>query len=403
MATKHFNLPADIVHKMIKVRRAIHSNPELSHHEHQTSLLIREELEAAGISEIEVAFNTGLVVIIKGCSENKTLALRADLDALPLDECTNLPFSSTNPGVMHACGHDSHAAILLGVALTLHRIRDELHGTIRCIFQPAEECEPLGAREIVKAGYLEGVDAIIGLHVDPELPVGSVAVVPGLQTASADQLTITIRGHASHGAEPHLGIDTVSIASTVIQELQKIPSRRIDPLVPSLITIGKVQGGTARNIIAEEIHLEGIIRALDESVRDEIGRIVRSVVNGVASIHGATAQVEIVRGEPVGSNDPCVTDLVQRASQEILNPDCVIKESKPSLGSEDFAFYLQKVPGVMFKLGTRNEMRGIVHPLHHPGFIIDEDALPIGAAIMLQAAKRFLETGEVSITAKDKS
>ncbi|MBI3454444.1 MAG: amidohydrolase [Candidatus Rokubacteria bacterium] len=382
---------------MRDVRRAIHANPELSHEETATAALVRRELVAAGLREIEAVAGTGLLVTIRGRRSGRALALRADLDALPLVEASSVPFASRRPGVMHACGHDAHTAILLGVAIALHGQRERLRGSVTCVFQPAEESEPLGARQIVEAGHLKGIDAILALHVDPGLPVGQIGVRSGPFMAGADSLQITIRGRGGHGGLPHLGVDAIAVAAAVIQELQQIASRRIDPLEPVVLTIGRIEGGTAPNILADHVLLQGTVRALDERVRLRVRAMIRDVVGGVARAHGAAGTVEVLPGEPVLRNDEALTDLIRGAVRDVLGPAALHEMPRPELIAEDFAFYLEHVPGAMFRLGVGNPAKGIVHPLHHPGFALDEKALPIGAGVLLGAVWRFLEAGTVEL------
>jgi amidohydrolase len=391
--------PAALTAKMLEIRRALHRHPELSHRETATGARVRHELVAAGLSEIEAVAETGLVATIRGRRPGRTLALRADLDALPIQEGAAVPFASEHPGVMHACGHDAHTAMLAGVAIALHQARDAVAGTVRCIFQPAEEQEPLGAREVIRAGALEGVEAILAQHVDPSLPVGKIGVRPGPLMASADSLSITIRGRGSHAALPHLGVDAVAVAAAVIQELQQIPSRRVDPLEPVVITLGRIEGGRAANIVADQVVLEGVIRTLDEALRVRIRRMVEGLVRGVAAAHGAEGVVDVVPGEPVLANDPALTELVRRAGREVLGPGGIHEIPRPEMIAEDFAFYLATVPGAMFRLGVGNVERGLVHPLHHPEFGLDEDAIPIGAAVLFRAALRFLGSPDSQPTA----
>ena len=397
MAAGEWPFPDDLAAKVLEARRAIHANPELSHEERETAALVRHELEAAGIGDIASVFTTGLVATIHGRRPRmgrdggRTLALRADMDALPIQERRPLPFASRNAGVMHACGHDAHTAILLGVSLALHRARDQFEGTVRCIFQPAEEAEPLGAREVLKAGHLEGVEGILALHVDPDLPAGTVGVHAGALLAGGQEFTVRVRGRAAHGARPHQGIDAIVAAAAVVQQLQTIPSRRIDPLDPVVVTVGRIEGGTARNIIAEEVRLDGTFRVLDEGLRGEVERLIREVAEGAARAHGAEAVLETKRGEPVLVNDRGMTDLVRRAAADVLGTDKVVEVERPSMGSEDFAYYVERVPGAMFRLGVRNEALGFAAPIHHPEFGIDERSLPVGAAVMLESARRFLD------------
>ncbi|MCX7356057.1 MAG: amidohydrolase [Alphaproteobacteria bacterium] len=386
------NITPALAETMIKARRAIHENPELSHEERETSALVRRMLESAGISEIEPVFDTGLVATIRGKGNGRTLALRADMDALPIEERRpDLPFHSKKAGVMHACGHDVHTSVLLGVALALQAERDKFSGTVRCVFQPAEEAEPLGAREIIKAGHMKGVEGIVSLHVDPEIPVGLIGVRAGALMAGGQEFTIRVKGRSSHAARPHLGIDALAAACAIVGELQKVRSRRTDPLEPVVVTIGRMQAGTAKNIIAETAVIEGTFRVLDEGLRSEVARLIESIAQNVARANGAEASFETLEGEPVLVNDAPLTDLVRRAASDILGAERVTEMRRPSMGSEDFAYYARVVPGTMFRLGIRNEEAGMVHPLHHPEFAVDERAIPVGASVMLAAARRFLD------------
>ena len=375
---------------MIRVRRTIHQHPELSRQEQATRDLVQQELESAGIQAVERIAGTGLKVDIQG-GPGRTLLLRADMDALPIQEDRpDLPFASRHAGVMHACGHDVHTAILLRVTLSLNEIKEQLPGTVRCIFQPSEEAEPLGGREIVESGALDGVDAALALHVDPDLDAGAVGLKQGALLAGGMEFTITVNGNSSHAARPHLGVDTICAAASIIQELQKIPGRRIDPLEPAVVTIGKIHGGTAKNIIADKTIIEGTVRALSEPLRQRLRALVTEVAETVARANGASAAVEMASGEPVLENDPDVVALVRDAARALLNPDQVIELDRGSMGSEDFAFYTKAVPGAMFRLGVRSKDEPASHPLHHPKFYVDESALGVGAAAFIEATKRFL-------------
>ena len=377
---------------MVALRRAIHHNPELSHEERATAALVQKTLADAGITEVTPVFNTGLVATIRGTKPGRTLAIRGDMDALPIHEKRpDLSFSSKNPGVMHACGHDVHTSIVAGVAIQLHATRADWAGIVRCIFQPAEEAEPLGAPEVIKAGHIEGVEAILSLHVDPDIPAGKIGVRPGALLAGGQEFTITVEGKASHAARPHLGQDTIAAGAAIVTELQKVRSRRTDPLEPVVVTIGKFHAGTAKNIIADKAVIEGTFRILDEKLRGEVARMIEEIADQVARANGARARFDTHPGEPVTYNDPALTDLVRRAAAETLGTDAIVEIARPSMGSEDFAYYGQKIPAKMFRLGTRNEALGMSHPLHHPEFAVDERAIPVGAAVLLASARRFLD------------
>jgi amidohydrolase len=376
---------------MLRIRRAIHQRPELSNQEFETSALVHRELEAAGITDIIKVVATGLIARIQGegGGKAKTLAIRADLDALPMTELSGLPFASKNPGVMHACGHDAHTAIVLAAALALHRRRDTFSGTVQFIFQPAEEAEPLGGRTLVQEGHLNDVDGIIGIHVDPLIESGVIGVRAGAFACSADEFDIQILGKSAHGGKPHEGVDAITVAAGVIQELQKVPARQKDPAIPLVITIGSIQGGTARNIIADTVTMKGTVRTMSEDVRALAHKRIRDLSVNLARAHGADAKVEITTGEPVLVNDDAMTDLIREAAKDVMGPEKVFS-AEPWTAADDFAFYCEVKPSVYFRLGVGNRGKGIDRGLHQPDFVVDEAALPIGAAVLIRAAQRFL-------------
>jgi amidohydrolase len=380
-----------LLEQAVSLRRTIHANPELSHEEFETAALVRRELEAAGITEIATVGGTaGLVATIRGGQPGKVLAMRGDMDALPLQEENQTEYASGMAGVMHACGHDSHTAMLVSVAKALQAEREQWAGEFRAIFQPAEEAEPLGARDIVGEGFLDGVDAVIGCHVDPSVPVGMVGgLQAGPRTAAADELTITIHGRSSHGAAPQAGIDAVGIAASIIQEIQKIASRMTNPRDAVVVTIGKIQGGAARNIVADRVVLDGTIRSISPETRERVHHLVAQIAEGVARLHDGSADVSITRGEPVLVNDPTMVELVRAAAVELLGEERIV-EIAPAMGADDFAFYAERVPGVMFRIGARNEEQGITYPLHHPKFDIDEDAIRVAVPVLHLAARNYL-------------
>lgn len=384
-------LNGEIKARMLRIRRAIHQRPELSNQEFETSALVHRELEAAGITDIIKVVATGLIARIQGegGGKAKTLAIRADLDALPMTELSGLPFASKNPGVMHACGHDAHTAIVLAAALALHRRRDTFSGTVQFIFQPAEEAEPLGGRTLVQEGHLNDVDGIIGIHVDPLIESGVIGVRAGAFACSADEFDIQILGKSAHGGKPHEGVDAITVAAGVIQELQKVPARQKDPAIPLVITIGSIQGGTARNIIADTVTMKGTVRTMSEDVRALAHKRIRDLSVNLARAHGADAKVEITTGEPVLVNDDAMTDLIREAAKDVMGPEKVFS-AEPWTAADDFAFYCEVKPSVYFRLGVGNRGKGIDRGLHQPDFVVDEAALPIGAAVLIRAAQRFL-------------
>ena len=384
-------LNGEIKARMLRIRRAIHQRPELSNQEFETSALVHRELEAAGITDIIKVVATGLIARIQGegGGKAKTLAIRADLDALPITELSGLPFASKNPGVMHACGHDAHTAMVLAAALALHRRRDTFSGTVQFIFQPAEEAEPLGGRTLVQEGHLDDVDGVIGIHVDPLIESGVIGVRAGAFACSADEFDIQILGKSAHGGKPHEGVDAITVAAGVIQELQKVPARQKDPAIPLVITIGSIHGGTARNIIADTVTMKGTVRTMSEEVRALAHKRIRDLSVNLARAHGADAKVEITTGEPVLVNDDAMTDLIREAAKDVVGPEKVFS-AEPWTAADDFAFYCEVKPSVYFRLGVGNRDKGIDRGLHQPDFVVDEDALPIGAAVLIRAAQLFL-------------
>ena len=384
-------LNGEIKARMLRIRRAIHQCPELSNQEFETSALVHRELEAAGITDIIKVVATGLIARIQGegGGKAKTLAIRADLDALPITELSGLPFASKNPGVMHACGHDAHTAMVLAAALALHRRRDTFSGTVQFIFQPAEEAEPLGGRTLVQEGHLDDVDGVIGIHVDPLIESGVIGVRAGAFACSADEFDIQILGKSAHGGKPHEGVDAITVAAGVIQELQKVPARQKDPAIPLVITIGSIHGGTARNIIADTVTMKGTVRTMSEEVRALAHKRIRDLSVNLARAHGADAKVEITTGEPVLVNDDAMVDLIREAVKDVVGSEKVFS-AEPWTAADDFAFYCEVKPSVYFRLGVGNRDKGIDSGLHQPDFVVDEDALPIGAAVLIRAAQRFL-------------
>ena len=384
------NVPNDIIDAVIATRRQLHRFPELSNEEVETTALLRRELTNAGLTDTRPVGRTGVVVDVQGSSPGRTVAVRADIDALPVTEQTQLPFASENRGVMHACGHDVHAATVLGVALAVQRERDSFPGTLRFVFQPAEEREPLGARAVIAGGFLDGVSAIVALHVSPDFDTGTVALRPGTAMASSDEFEIVVRGRSSHAGWPNVGRDAIATLAAIIQESQKIVSRRMDPRTPLVINFGKIVGGTAANVVADEARAEGTIRTLDEGSRAEAHRLLHEIVSHVSRAHSSEGTVEIATGEPVLHNDPVVTEVFGSTARRLLGDSNVKELELPTMNSEDFAFYSQVVPAAMIWLGTRNEEEGFTYPLHHPKFAVDEDAMAIGAEILLATARALL-------------
>ena len=358
--------------QVIEWRRDFHMNPELSNREVRTGRTVAERLREIGVDEIKTGVaNNGVVALIRGGKPGPAVALRADMDALPIEEDTGLPFASKNKGVMHACGHDSHTAMLLGAAKVLVQMREQIPGTIKLIFQPAEEgCpegEEGGARLMVKEGVLENpkVSAIFGLHVHPDLPTGKIEYRFGGLMASVDRLKITVTGKQSHAAMPWQGVDPIVASAHIITAIQTIASRKIDARQPVVVSIGIIRAGTAWNIIPQEVVMEGTIRTHSQEVRDRAAEEFKRIVTQTAAANGAKADVQFHAYGPVTWNDP------KLGEKNVL-------EAQPVMGGEDFAHFAKIVPGFYCFLGTGNESIGAVHGLHNPKFVFDEAGLPIG-------------------------
>ena len=377
----------------IRLRRHLHQNPELSFCEFETAKYIAAELRSIGIEQQEGVAGTGLVALITGKNpENRTLALRADIDALPIFEQNDISYKSKNEGVMHACGHDVHTASLLGAARILYSLRDEFEGAIKLIFQPAEEKAPGGASIMIAEGVLENpnVDTIIGQHVAPNIPVGKIGFREGMYMASTDEIYIKIIGKGGHGAAPHQAIDPIVVASHIIIALQQIISRNRNPAFPSVLTFGKFIGDGATNIIPNEVYIEGTYRCMDEGWRAEGLEKMQKMAEGMAEAMGAKCEFWIVKGYPFLQNDPDLTKKMRAFATDFVGAENVVNLDL-WMGGEDFAYYSQKVPACFYRLGTRNEELGIVSGVHTSSFNIDENALEIGAGLMAYLAIKNLE------------
>jgi amidohydrolase len=387
-------IEADILRRMIEVRRHLHRNPELSNQEEKTQAYLRQALEKEGIAGVKNAAGFGLAVDIVGTKapSNRKVAIRADIDALPITEESGVDFVSANPGVMHACGHDAHSAMVFATAAHLHRMRASFGGTVRLIFQPAEEAEPLGGRRVVEEGLLDDVDGAIGIHVDPYTPSGQIAVGSGPYTLACDIFDVIVTGSSAHAAKPSEGIDAIAAACAMVTEIQKIVARETDPFDPLVISVTGIEGGGAYNVIAEKVHLKGTIRSGSEATRRNAQRRLGEILKGVAEGHRAQVELKIVRGEPPVVNDAELTQIVSDSAAAAFGEGNVLK-APGWTAADDFGFYSEKRPSVYFRLGIRSEEAGSVYPLHHPKFRVDEAALPVGAVTLAAAATRFLNTG----------
>ena len=373
--------------QIIAWRREFHENPELSWEEVRTGERVREELIRMNI-EVKGVAKTGILGILKGDEPGKTVALRADMDALPIKEENNVPYKSKNEGVMHACGHDGHTAMLLGAAQILSKMKNEIKGTVIFIFQPAEE-KIQGALEMIKEGAIEGVDAILGIHLWADLVTGEVSLESGPRMASADMFKITIKGKGGHGSMPHQGVDAIVAASAIVIGLQSIVSREISPLDTVVVTIGKFHGGERFNVLCDEVLMEGTTRCFNPQVRDKFPVMMERIIKETAKAYRAEGELEYILGNPPVINNSQISKIASQAVINNFGEGSVIKLEKIT-GGEDFAFYAQEVPGVMALVGARNESKGAMYPHHHKKFSIDEDALIIGTTLYSQFALDFL-------------
>ena len=376
--------------------RDIHRHPELSYKENRTASKVADILNSLGMEVKTEIGGTGVTGLLKGKKEGPVVALRADMDALQIKEETGCEFGSENEGVMHACGHDSHTAMLLGTAHILSEMKDQIMGTIKFIFQPAEEYSPTGgAPGMIKDGALENPDvsAILGVHVWPTLQTGQLGIREGVMSAASDRLQISIKGKSTHAATPEFGIDAVVIASEVVSSLQTLVSRNVSPLDSAVITIGKINGGTRYNIVADEVELDGTVRTFDPATRKMLSEKIASIVEGTVQGMGGTCKVNYRRGYPSVMNDPEITSTVSRSIDKVVGKEGLFKIDKPNLGGEDFAFFAEKVPSAFVWVGCRPEnIPAEDFPkLHNNSFLPDENALPIGVRYLCQAALDTLE------------
>ncbi len=381
---------AALLPRLVELRRDLHAHPELSNREVRTGRVLAERLRAIGLTVRDKVAGNGVVATLRGGRPGPVVAIRADIDALPIDEPPGAPYRSQTPGVKHACGHDVHAAIAIGVAELLWPLRARLPGEVRFLLQPAEEGPPPGERGGASLMIAEGAldpppAAILGLHVMPTMDVGRAAIRAGGAMASADRFLATVRGKRAHGAAPHDGVDAVVVAAEAISALQTIRSRRVDPAEPVVVSIGRVQGGNRYNILADEVQLEGTVRALDEGLRRRVHALMREILGGVTAAHGARYDLSIEETAPLTTNEPALTGRVRRSLERALGA-AAVAEMPAQMVSEDFGYYQRKVPGAYFFLGVRNAKRGITAMIHTPEFDADEAAIAVGVRAMAEAA-----------------
>ena len=378
------NLAAIFFEELVAVRRHLHAHPELSYEEVETAKFISKKLSEYGIEHTTNIGGHGIVGLIKGKNpDKKTIALRGDMDALPIEEKNQTAYTSQNIGVMHACGHDVHTTSLLGAAKILNELKEEFEGTIKLIFQPAEEKLPGGASIMIKDGVLENpkVESIFGQHVLPQLETGKVAFRSGIAMASCDEIYITVHGKGGHGAVPHLAIDPILIASHMVIALQSIVSRNANPTMPSVLSIGKFIANGATNIIPDSVRLEGTFRTFDEHWRAEAKEKIITTCNNIAASFGGTCDVEVEHGYPFLKNDETTTTTAFELAQQYLGKENV-EEMPARMTAEDFSYYSQIVPACFYRLGTGNIAKGITSPIHTPTFDVDEECLKIGSGLM---------------------
>lgn len=376
-----------IKEQVIAWRRYLHENPELSFEEEETAQFVYDTLVSFGNLEVSRPTKTSVVARLIGSAPGRVLAMRADMDALPITEENDFEFASKKPGVMHACGHDGHTAMLLGAAKILSGMKDQIKGEVRFFFQHAEEIYPGGAEEMVQAGVMDGVDLVIGAHLWATTDYGKVGICPGPMMAAPDSFAITVTGKGGHAALPHQTIDSIAIAAQVVTNLQHIVSRNTDPLDNLVLSVTQFVGGTAYNVIPGSVSIGGTVRSFDQKLRESVPALMERVVKGITEAHGASYEFSYNFGYRPVINDEEVTGLMESVVVESLGEEWV-ERIKPNMGGEDFSAFLQKAPGCFFYVGAGNKEKGIVHPHHHPRFTVDEDALEVGVKMFVGAARK---------------
>lgn len=382
--------------RLVEWRRRLHQKPELGFKEKLTAELVSQQLQTWGIEHETGIAQTGIVAIIKGNKPGaeKVLAIRADMDALPIQELNDVPYKSQHDGVMHACGHDGHTAIALGTAYYLHQHRHNFSGTVKMIFQPAEE-GPGGAQPMIAAGVLKNpdVDAIIGLHLWNNLPLGTVGVRAGALMASVECFNCTILGKGGHGAMPHQTIDSIVVAAQIVNALQTIVARNVNPIDSAVVTVGELHAGSKLNIIADKARMSGTIRYFNPNFKGFFNQRVEQIIAGVCQSHGAKYDLEYWSLYPPVINDASIAELVRSVAEEVIETPLGIVPECQTMGGEDMSFFLQEVPGCYFFLGSANPEKNLAYPHHHPRFDFDETALAMGVEIFVRSVEKFLAKG----------
>ncbi len=372
-------------------RRHLHAHPELSFHEEATAQFVDDTLRTFPGLEVSRPTRTSVMARLSGAAHGPVIALRADMDALPITEENDFEFASTNPGVMHACGHDGHTAILLGTAKVLSGLRQDLKGEVRFLFQHAEELFPGGAQQMVDAGVMEGVDLVLGAHLWMPIEVGKVGVAAGPLLAAPDTFRIVVQGRGGHAAQPHLTVDSVAVGAQIVTNLQHVVARCTDPFDPLVVSVTKFIAGTADNIIPGSAELVGTVRSFNPQLRKDVPPLMERIVKGLTEAHGAGYTFEYRNGYRPVINDEKVTRWLRESLVETFGPERVVAEGLASMGGEDFSAFQTKAPGTFFLIGAGNPAKGIVHPHHHPRFTVDEDALPMGVQAFVHGVFDLLE------------
>jgi amidohydrolase len=370
-------------------RRHLHQNPELSFQEERTAQFVAETLESFPGIEVSRPTRSSVLGRLSGARPGQVLAIRADMDALPLQEENDFEFASQRPGVMHACGHDAHTAMVLATAKVLSGLREDLPGEVRFLFQHAEELFPGGADEMIAAGVMDGVDVVIGAHVWSPLEAGKVGIVYGPAMAGPDTFWITIHGRGGHAAMPHQTVDPIVVGAELVSSLQHIVSRSTDPLSTAVVSVTQFVAGTTHNVIPGSVQMQGTVRTFEPALRSAMPELMERHVKGVAEAHGASYDFKYEHGYRVVVNEPRITGAVEATVRDVLGPSAV-EMMKPNMGGEDFSAFQERAPGCFFFIGVGNAGKGIVHPHHSPRFTVDEDALAPGVAVFVQAARRLL-------------
>lgn len=386
---------ANLQGHIVTLRRALHQIPEVGLDLPETTAFVAGQLEALGIPYQLLEGCTSILATVQGAGPGRTLALRADMDALPIQEETGLPFASRHPGCMHACGHDAHAAMLLGAAKVLQEHRAQWKGTVKLLFQTAEE-QCIGAETIIRQGVLQGVEGIFGMHIGtllgPDIPSGTVIVPTGCCMASFDKFILRVNGSGCHGSTPEKGVDPINIAAHIVLALQAITTREVSATRALVLTIGKIQGGSQFNIIPDRVVLEGTFRTVDPELRQYAARRIQEVAQATAAVFGGSVSAEVILGSPPVINDAALSALAARAAASALGPERVVTSlSAPNMGGEDFACYQERVPGAYLFLSSANHAKGTDVPHHSPRFDVDEDVLWEGSALFVALAEEFLK------------